>query len=130
MLLFRDGLAAFAIRALIIGWFTVVWGGVVNNIQQNKLTDTNPYKAPSFSGKEQRHHMRRWVWISLSLGSGIVAIWMAYGAAFAVWLNAHPKYDDEYWAFMFYLYAGGFCVSVCVATFSVARSLRRVTPPE
>jgi len=38
-----------------------------------------------------------------------------YYASYAVWLNAHPLYDDEYWAGQFYIAAVAFFISLVVA---------------
>ena len=87
----------------------------------------NPYKssmARSAVGLRRRR-ISPWVFRSISLISAAVALWMAYGAAYSLWLNAHPLHDDEYWAHRFYQYSVGFLVSVCVAVLSLVLSSRR-----
>lgn len=39
---------------------------------------------------------------------GVLAmVWLAYCASYCVWLNAHPLYDDDYWASWLSVYFWG-----------------------
>lgn len=60
---------------------------------------------------------RRWrrALAALALFGGfLVLCWSGYRAAYSLWLNAHPMYDDAYWAAQFTLFFGVFASALVV----------------
>jgi hypothetical protein len=64
-----------------------------------------------------------WVWGTFFITGSLTALWMAHGAAYSVWLNAHPQHDDDFWARMFYLHVCGFCLATLFAVVSGRKGL-------
>lgn len=52
-------------------------------------------------------------WLAL-LGGFLVLFWSGHRAAYSVWLNAHPLYDDAYWAEQFNRYFTIFAAALVV----------------
>ena len=57
----------------------------------------NSYKSSMArdAARLRRRRISPWVFAFISLISVVVGLWMAYGAAYSLWLNAHPLHDDE-----------------------------------
>jgi hypothetical protein len=82
--------------------------------ERDKATE-NPYKAPIAGSRHPNHRLSyRWYVGGMIVG-GIGVLCSLYYASYAVWLNAHPLYDDEYWAQQFYIAAVAFLISLVVA---------------
>ena len=60
-----------------------------------------------------RNLRRALAWLAL-LGGFLVLFRSGYRAAYSVWLNAHPLYDDAYWAERFNRYFTIFAAALVV----------------
>jgi hypothetical protein len=62
----------------------------------------------------------RWTGAGFLAFSGLLTVlWSGYRAAYALWLNAHPLYDDAYWAGQFSKYFTVFAFGVVVVLVSL-----------
>jgi len=75
----------------------------------------NPYETPANSAQAHHRPNRRKWYVAAMVAGGIGAICSLYRASLAVWLNAHPQYDDDYWAQQFYIASVAFLISLVVA---------------